>query len=395
LRPSRRFVGSIALFGITACGGASIPTAASNAAFASATGDAAAGHFRLLHSFGDAPDGINPSGALTPLGGFLYGLAQRGGTHGNGTIYRLSVTGREKVLYSMNSYDGYSPAGALLAYQGVLYGTIAVGQNSEGAVYSVTTRGKFDIIHRFSGLDGLDPAAGLMESSGLLYGTTYEGGAHGVGTVYSITTSGGENVIYSFRDYSGDATYPASTLVFWKNKLYGTSAGGGTNNEGTVFSVSAAGKEAVLHSFGNGSDGQDPMSASLSLLGGALYGTTSEGGTYGLGVVFKVMPTGAVRTIYNFGDNKGDGTYPAGGVIPYKDALYGTTSSGGNGNQGAIFRVTPRGKETVLYSFSGDDGIGSYSHVLAEGTNFYGTMFGGGQYGGTGFQGGTAYRFTP
>jgi uncharacterized repeat protein (TIGR03803 family) len=108
-----------------------------------------------------------------------------------------------------------------------------------------------------------------------------------------------------------------------------------------------------------------------------------------------VLPSGTVRIVYNFGKGKADGDGPAAGVIAYRHALYGTTAGGGAHNQGTIFRVTPSGKETVLYSFSGDDGTSSYSRLVPENTDLYGVMFNGGLHGGSGFQGGTAFRFTP
>jgi uncharacterized repeat protein (TIGR03803 family) len=82
-------------------------------------------------------------------------------------------------------------------------------------------------------------------------------------------------------------------------------------------------------------------------------------------------------------------------VVVYRGALYGTTVGGGASRQGTIFRITAAGKETVLYSFSGDDGTKPLSRLLVEGTNMYGTMFDGGEYGNSGFEGGTAFRFTP
>jgi uncharacterized repeat protein (TIGR03803 family) len=380
---------------VSGCGGTSVPASPNVPAFG-ATVDAPPGHFRLLHSFGNSPDGANPSAGVVSLGGSLYGLTEDGGANGYGTIYSLSVTGKVKVLYSFTGYDGYSPEGELLAYGGLLYGTVPAGFNSfYGGVYSITTSGSFTMLHKFSGVDGINPAAGLIAAGGVLYGTTYQGGAHGVGTLYAMGTTGGEHVVYSFGGYSHDATYPGGSLLFWKNKLWGASNGGGTYNDGTVFSVTTAGKETVLYSFGNGTNGKSPYSSNLTPLDGNLYGTTYEGGTHGVGVVFKVLPSGHVQTVYNFGDNKADGDYPDTGVIAYRNALYGTTTYAGTGNQGTIFRVTPNGKETVLYAFSGDDGSSSYSRLLPQGSNMYGTTFNGGQYGGTGFQGGTAFRFTP
>jgi uncharacterized repeat protein (TIGR03803 family) len=379
---------------VSGCGGTLMP-ASPGAPTLGAMVDARSGHFRLLHAFGNASDGSNPAGELTQLNGLLYGGSGGGGSHGYGTIYSLSVTGKERVLHSFSGADGYGSWGTLLSYGGVLYGTGADGPNFAGNVFSITTSGRFTVIHKFSGVDGLNPSGGLVAVGRLMYGTTYQGGARGLGNVYAIDKSGSERSVYSFGNYSGDGAYPVCNLLFWKNKLYGTTAGGGKYNGGTVFSVTTAGKETVLHSFGSGVDGNDPNNSNLTPLGGAFYGTTLEGGTHGEGTVFKLSPSGAVQTLYNIGDNPKDGGYPAAGVVAYRNALYGTTSNLGPGDQGTIFRVAASGKESILYSFTGDDGSNSASRLLLEGTNMYGTMYTGGKYSGPGGVGGTAFRFTP
>jgi uncharacterized repeat protein (TIGR03803 family) len=395
LRSARVSVTSILITALTACGGASIPPSGSSLASASATGDAQSGHFRLLHAFGNSPDGTNPFGGLTQLDGSLYGGTESGGAYGDGAIYSLSITGKEKIIHSFDGSDGWGTYAELLAYNGVLYGAGGVGVNFYGSVFSITPSGSFTVLHKFAGVDGINPSAGLIAVNGMLYGTTYQGGADGVGVVYAIDPSGNERVVYSFGSYSNDGTYPAGTLVFWKHKLYGTTNGGGTSNDGTVFSLTTSGNETVLHNFGSGSDGKAPYASNLAPLDGSLYGTTGSGGTHARGIVFQVLPSGTVRTVYNFGDQKTDGGWPYAGVIAYRNALYGTTDGGGAGGQGTIFRITTNGNERVVYAFSGDDGSSSYSRLLPEGTNMYGTTFNGGQYGGTGFQGGTAFRFTP
>jgi uncharacterized repeat protein (TIGR03803 family) len=344
----------------------------------------------LLYAFEKSPDGSNPDGTLVQLNGTLYGLTNDGGSSGYGAIYSLSVTGKEKVLHSFDGSDGYTPEGQLLAYDGLLYGTVAGGSNFNGDVYSITTSGSFTMLHKFSGLDGIGPDGGLVAVRGALYGITLQGGSHGLGTVYAIDTSGAERVVYSFGGSSQDGTYPYCTPTLWKNHLYGTTVGGGKYNHGTVFSVTTAGEEAVLHSFGKGTDGQNPSSSSVTVLDGVLYGTTSQGGKHGQGIVFKVFPSGVERTLYNFGDKKDDGAGPNAGVIAYRNALYGTTPSGGTNGQGTIFRVATDGKESVLYSFLGNDGAGLMGSLLVEGSNMYGAAFGGGVYGQ-----GTAFRFTP
>ncbi len=152
------------------------------------------------------------------------------------------------------------------------------------------------------------PHAGLVDVSGTLYGTTENGGAYynscgnGVacGTVFSITTAGKEKALHSFGyGEETDGCLPLAALVNVKGTLYGTTSGCGEykiseSGNGTIFSVTTGGKEQVLHSFtgGNG-DGWHPE-AGLIDVSGTLYGTTVGGGTgygsYGNGTVFAVTP---------------------------------------------------------------------------------------------------------
>jgi uncharacterized repeat protein (TIGR03803 family) len=373
---------------LAACDRPSIPAAYPPNDVPVAAAAAKGGSLKLLHVFANTPDGAYPSSGFSELNGTLYGVTDNGGKYGYGTVYSLTVTGKEKILHSCDPYeDGYSPEAAPIAYKGVLYGTVAVGPNAYGTVYSLTPSGSFKILHKFTGPDGIDADSGLVEVGGLLYGVTSQGGAHNQGTMYAIDTSGNEHTVYSFGSYSGDAVGPVRTPTFWRNKLYAT-GGGGAYNKGTIFSVSTGGKETVVYSFGKGASGTNPGASTLTPFGGALYGTTEEGGTHGVGTVFKLLPSGAVQTIYNFGDNNADGTYPQIAPIVYKNALYGTTTYAAANNQGTLYRVTPNGEETILDVFSSADGYGPYNQLFLEGTNLYGTMYLGGAD-----DLGTAYRF--
>jgi uncharacterized repeat protein (TIGR03803 family) len=372
-----------------ACGPATVPYSTPAFGAAGADIDAPAGHFRLLHAFTNSPDGARPVAGLTQLNGTLYGVTPEGGAS-YGTVFSLSVTGKEKILHNFTGSDGGGPVGTLLAYDGTLYGTTPGGQNDEGEVFSITESGDLNILHTFSEPDGTNPESGLIESGGVLYGTTSQGGEYSQGTVYAIDASGYEHIVYSFESYSGDGRNPIAALTFWKGKLYGTTPDGGTDNYGTVFSVTLDGKETVLHSFAGSPDGKNPIRSNLAQLGNALYGTTSEGGTHGKGVVFKVLPSGSVQTVYDFGDVRPDGVFPETGVVAYKNALYGTTVGGGTTKGGTVFRVTRSGRETVLGSFVHKQGAEPESQLLPVGSNLYGTMSSGGEH-----NNGTAFRFTP
>jgi uncharacterized repeat protein (TIGR03803 family) len=162
---------------------------------------------------------------------------------------------------------------------------------------------------------------------------------------------------------------------------------------GTVFKVTPAGIETVLYSFTYGSDGGLPQAALIQGTDGNFYGTTASAGTFDSGVVFKVTPAGVESVLYTFtGSN--DGASPLAGLIQGIDGnFYGTTNQGGGtANAGIVFQVTSAGVETVLYSFTNGNDGGNPQAVLIQGTdgNFYGMTSSAGT---GGF--GTIFNITP
>ncbi|HTT84379.1 MAG TPA: choice-of-anchor tandem repeat GloVer-containing protein [Rhizomicrobium sp.] len=195
-----------------------------------------------------------------------------------------------------------------------------------------------------------------------------------------------ERVLHSFAG-SPDGWGPEASLIDVKGILYGTSSGGGTEGVGTVFSIDpASGAEAVVYSFcsqQNCADGADPQ-AGLINVGGILYGTTYESNTNGgRGTVFSLDPsTGTEKVIYSFcsRQNCTDGSSPAAGLIDVKGRLYGTTAIGGAHNLGTVFAIDRNtGKEKVLHSFAGGtDGANPYAGLIDVGGVLYGTTANGG-----------------
>jgi uncharacterized repeat protein (TIGR03803 family) len=186
----------------------------------------------------------------------------------------------------------------------------------------------------------------LINVSGTLYGTTSRGGT-GLGTIYETTTSGVESVFHSFLGQPTDGFNPVAGLD--KSAHYGTTEYGGTTNQGTVFKILTTGKVKVLHSFaGLPVDGAGPE-GNLVNLNGTFYGTTFAGGTYNLGTVFSITPTGAYNVLYSF-DNV-HGANPQSGLIVVDGTLYGTTKAGGAG-AGTVFGITTAGLEHVFHSFT-------------------------------------------
>jgi uncharacterized repeat protein (TIGR03803 family) len=241
--------------------------------------------------------------------------------------------------------------------------------------------------------DGAAPLANLVQGiDGSFYGTTSAGGATGWGTVFKTTSKGATTLLHSFTGKDGKD--PVAHLIqATDGAFYGTTPYGGANNTGSIFKITSTGALTTLYSFsatsnvltGANSDGAYPLAGLVQTSDGTLYGTTSHGGAYGDGTVFKVTTAGALTTLHTFQSssvNPGP-AWPEGGLAVGKDgALYGITYSGGSSNDGAVFKITTGGALTVLHQFTNSDGSGPrYDLTLAPDGNFYGVVTGGGSKG--------------
>jgi uncharacterized repeat protein (TIGR03803 family) len=364
---------------------------------ASSESKARALKYQVLYSF-HGRDGANPLASLIDVNGTLYGTTGDGGTHNAGTVFSVSPSGKERVLYSFGATarDGNDPDAALIHVNGTFYGTTAIGNKyNTGTVFGVSTSGKERVLYGFGefGPDGMQPSASLINVNGTLYSTTNFGGSSNFGTVFSVTTDGKEKIVHSFgHPFSTDGQIPAARLLEVHGTLYGTTYEGGIYGrekhcggspcpgDGTVFNVSPAGKVRVLHSFGNGSDGLNPQ-AGLIHVNGTLYGTTVQGGKYNCGTVFSITTTGAERVLYSFVAASNDGCQPAAGLISLGGRFYGTTAYGGAYNHGGtVFSIGTTGAgERVLHSFgSGSDGKYPVAAVRELNGVLYGTTESGG-----------------
>jgi uncharacterized repeat protein (TIGR03803 family) len=353
--------------------------------------------FKSLYSFSNSPNGATPfGGVVKDKLGNLYGTTSGGGAASFGTVYKLSNSGKETVLYSFTGgADGSVPyAGLVMDRSGKLYGTTRFGGSSDGGtVFEVNPEtGQETVLHSFTGQpDGAEPFSGvILDKSGNLYGATFAGGSANDGTVYKVDIqTQQETVLYSFTGDpdGGDPVY-GNLLMDKSGNLYGTTQGGGSFNRGSVWELSANGSETVLYSFTGGKDGggSDGGGADQSLVmdtKGNLYGVT-EGGGLGAGVVFKVnIKTKTETVLYTFSALK-NGEIPTAGLVrDSKGNLYGTTAAGGNrASYGTVFKLTGT-KETVLHRFHGGDGKNPFRSPLmldSDGT-LYGVTYLGGAHG--------------
>lgn len=343
----------------------------------------------------DNTDGANPDGVLLYYNGKLYGTTKTGGTYSQGTVFSVTRSGREDVLYSFGSaYDGAEPEAGLTLLDGRFYGTtFGGGAHGYGTVYSVTTKGKEEALYSFGAGntgDGENPTASLTALNGSLYGTTSAGGYENAGTVFSVTTGGNETLIHRFPYYSKtDGNVPFGGLTALNGTLYGTTDSGGKCGEGIVFSITPAGSEKVLHNFNCArGDGENPQ-ANMVWLHGRFYGTTSQGGAlfYDDGIVFSVDTAGKERVVYTFLTD----ARPTASVIGVKGVLYGVTTLGGTNGDGTIFSLQGSNL-TVLHSFgTAPDG----ATPLAGLTEVRGALYGTASVGGGYAEDGTVYRISP
>lgn len=238
-------------------------------------------------------------------------------------------------------------------------------------------------------ITGLGSAAGLV----LLNGSDTLSVPAGA-TTFTMPTSVGNG-----------ATYDVTVKVHPTALDCSIASGAGTVNGANVTTVSVtckAGTESVLHSFTGGpTDGDTPWGSLIQASDGNLYGLTSQGGASNHGVVFKITPGGTESVVYSFAGGTADGAWPQGPLIQASDGnFYGVTASGGASGNGVVYKITPGGTESVVYSFAGGaaDGATPTGRLLqASDGNFYGVTITGGSNAPVGGAGnsGVAYRITP
>jgi len=249
----------------------------------------------------------------------------------------------------------------------------------------------FKTLVTFNGANGATPyyMSLIWGSDGNAYGTTSTGGAYDVGTVFKITPAGVLTTLYSFcvQKNCPDGAFPEASLVQAPNRdFYGTTEGGGKHFQGSIFKMTSSGELTTLHNFAGGAtDGAFPA-AGLAQYRGDYYGTTVNGGANNAGTVFKITPAGKFTVLYSF-CVCADGTNPFAGLVQVAGNFYGTTVGGGTNFAGTVFEITPEGALTTLHSFTDTDGYFPYAGLLFANDNFYGTTQQGGAQGiGTVFQ---------
>jgi len=348
----------------------------------------------VLYSFSLA-DGTDPhdaGGLVQASNGDFYGTTIGGGAKGFGTVFQVTTGGTLSTLYSFtDGADGGHPeAGLVQGTDGNFYGTTLDGGTGSGTFFMITPAGALTALHSFDGVtEGSLPYGNLtLGTDGNFYGTLRDSGtgAHGYGAVFVVTPAGALTILHSFAGKAaGEGAIPLAGLVQGSDgNFYGVTGYGGTDNVGTVFSITPGGTLTTLYSFTGAADGEQPEGRLVQGGGGDFYGVTQYGGAAGAGTLFKiapgaVTPPGSLDTLYGF-TGAADGGNPYSGLTLATDGnFYGTTTTGGASGDGTAFELTPAGVFTTLFTFTGANGAGSESGLIlgADGA-FYGTSVLGG-----------------
>jgi uncharacterized repeat protein (TIGR03803 family) len=357
-----------------------------------------------LYSFTNGIDGTYPSAGLVQgSDGDFYGTTDNGGTNGDGGIFKITCGGALTPLYSFtNGVDGALVAGPrprlFQGRDGNFYGTTFYGgTHVDGNIFSLNSNGALTVLYSFTnGMDGACPCAGVVQGSDSnFYGTTCGTDGRGPdpswGSIFKISPGGVLTPLYAFTNGVDGATPTAALVQAADGNFYGTADNGGTNGDGTVFRITSDGVLTPLYSFTNGVDGAIPTAGLVQASDGNFYGTTYGGGTKNVGSVFRITSGGVLTALYSF-TNGVDCAGPFAGLIQGSDGnFYGITRYGGRKEAGGIFKITPGGILTPLYTFTnGLDGERPYGGLVqGSNGNLYGTTeFGGvsGSGAGTFFQ---------
>jgi uncharacterized repeat protein (TIGR03803 family) len=373
-----------------------------------------------LHRF-DYSDGDDPYGGLVQAtDGNFYGTTYTGGANYQGTVFKITPSGQLTTLHNFDYRDGEAPTAALVqGTDGNFYGTTPfAGPSNNGTAFRISPSGRLTRLFSFCDLCpyGSKPWGGLIQATdGRFYGTTQNGGYNGgasSGTVFRITSNGALKTLHKFNPRKPtDGADPVAGLVQGTDgNFYGTTAGGGLYDEGTVFKITPSGKLTTLHSFCHKSpscpDGGGPGAALVQATDGNFYGTAGGGANH-CGLIFKITPSGKLTTVHHF--DATDGFDPGRLTLGNDGNIYGTTTYGGavgtscyySAGGGTVFKITPNGVLTTLYEFCVQsictDGASPASLVQGTDGDFYGTTTEGGAGGcGTtyGYGCGTIFRLS-
>jgi uncharacterized repeat protein (TIGR03803 family) len=275
-----------------------------------------------------------------------------------------------------------SSAGLTMDNLGNIYGTTEFGgANGDGTIFKLAQDGTLTVLHSFSGADGSTPDGALtLTGNGGLYGTTQSGGVSGNGVLFTLTSQGRFKVLHDFQD--DECSFARGRLARDElGNLHGTNLFGGPTDTGCVFTLlhDTIGHWGPLVTYDfSGYDGAYPEHGVVRDTAGNLYGVTVSGGDNDDGTIFKIATDGTLTTLHSFNGN--DGEFPYGGLaIDKAGNLFGSAGDGGAHGFGIVFEYSADGTLTTLYNFKGGaDGAYPQGDMLIFGKKLFSTASGGG-----------------
>ncbi len=332
-------------------------------------------------------DTVLPSGLMTgPADAQFYGTTQRGGATGLGSVFGFAPRTPPVTLASFAPGKGQEPqvgAGAVFGADGTtLYGTAAAGALGQGSVWKLPAGGALSALVSFTGANGSGPLGGLVASGdGGFFGTT----ALGTGSVFKVTPAG---LLTPQGTFTNGASPQAALVPDGLGFFYGTTRAGGAAGLGTVSKMTPGSGVSVVASFA-GANGAAPVapllrvtesvftltgegktSDAVRVANSSFAGTTSAGGANGLGSLFKVTPGGALTTLFSFTGTEGN--QPRGALLGTGDGgFFGTAAGGGAFGKGTVWRFGALGTMQVIAHLTGDNDGAAPSTGLTQAADGY------------------------
>ena len=335
--------------------------------------------FTTLLNLGKGTGSFTGGAYVQGRNGDLYGSTENGGASDWGVILGITPAGSLTMTFSFDGYDGNGISRLVLGYDGDLYGTYWNTYSNQAGIFKITTEGTLTDLYTFSGSDGAIPNGPLVVGKdGNFYGTTQQGGAYNFGTIFKISPEGAFTSLLSFDGSNG--AVPGPLMLGNDGNFYGVteaSAKDGKGN-GTIFELTASG--ALIHLAKFPTNANAPTYAPLvEDSNGNFYGSFFFAAGNNNGSVYKLTPSGAYTTIYSFSGP--DGANPSGFILGTDGNLYGVTYGGGSSGRGTLYQMTTGGSLTTLCSFDGTNGANPYNLMQHTNGSFYGATSSGGLYG--------------
>jgi len=302
--------------------------------------DGRTGRFSVLYQFDPLLDGYGPTSIQVGSDGNLYGTLA-GSLYGLGCVFRLSPTGDFTLVHAFAPGEVSGPLFPLVEDpQGNWYGAAYGSSSDNGEIYKISPDGSFALVHQFGRSDAHPDARLLLAGDGNFYGTTSS--PLDAGTIFRMTPDGSIKTMLDFDSIS-EGNSPGELTAGPDGALYGVTAYGATNAEGTIFRITLDGHFSVLHVFAEpGQPGPLGPSALTLMPDGNLYGVGMRGGDFDGGMIYRITSSGAYTRLYSFTKRKAGAFSPGSAlVLGFDGASYGITDKGGRFNNGVAYRYLP------------------------------------------------------